>query len=372
MTFFINIQRCTLYPITVDLWIIPQAVKSMKDFATNWWLGVETDTINQMGGGDGRESKIKDPIWILDDALNAAGYRKGTDYWCQTVECPSNVSHIAVQQQMLKMMQIANPQNKSHQRFLFILDRRQPICLQKRKMDLVDSSDATNQTMRSDDRLYLVKPKWRSDPKHPQRRQYHTVTPYFRTIPEACFSLPQQLLFPRRGDADYGVNDMMNGYKFVVSYHVLQHDQVRAYWYIHGGGQRFQIEDAAWIWPRYFSKVKGKEQRLSSDQDLKSYAESRPLLDDDFYEFQKQCNAMRIKKPAETTDAEQSDAKRKQQRIRQKVDAPKPAPEVVREHKNQRKRTNPHHEVNAKVPRNVLNEPIAPKRVKEKVPCFVM
>ena len=278
----------------------------MKDFATNWWLGAEADTkINQMGRGDGRESEINNAIWKLDDGLHAAGYRKGTDYWCQSVTCSSNLNYISIQQQMLRMLQVANSQNESHQRFLFIVDRREPICLQKRNMNFVDSSESIKRTMRSDDRLYLVKPKWRSGPK---RGYYHNVSPYFRTIPEACLSLTEQCLFPRNKTEDYGVNEMMNGYKFVISYHVLEHDQVRAYWYIHGGGQRFQIEDAAWIWPRYFSKIKGKEQRLSSNQDLESYGESRVLLDDDFYEFQKQCGAMRIKKPAESTDAAESGA----------------------------------------------------------------
>ena len=292
--------------LTVDLWIIPRAVKSMKDFATNWWIGVEADTkINQMGRGDGRESVVHNAIWKLADRLHAVGYRQGTDYWCQHVMCSSNLNYISIHQQMLKMLQIANPQNESHHRFLFIVDRREPICLQKRNMNFVDSSDSTKQTMRSDDRLYLVKPKWRFGPK---RGHYDSVSPYFRTVPEACLSLTEQSLFPRNKVRDYGVNEMMNGYKFVISYHVLEHDQVRAYWYIHGGGQRFQIEDAAWIWPLYFSKVQGKEQRLSSDQDLESFAESRPLLDDDFYEFQEQCAAMRIKKPAESTDAAESEA----------------------------------------------------------------
>ena len=57
-----------------------------------------------------------------------------------------------------------------------------------------------------------------------------------------------------------------------------------AYWYVHGGGQRFDLRDMQWAWPQLFDQVDGKPQRLSQDivRDIKSI---KPLCSDGYINF---------------------------------------------------------------------------------------
>jgi len=281
--------------------IIPQSVERntqcMDYYIGGIGISKKSDFI-QMGDGNGTVFTVEHPIWRLEDALKNAGFDEKKDYWSESVACSSNLNFISIRQQMMKMLKTANPRNEGNQRFVFIVDRRHWINLQKKDMNFVDSS-GNKQIAPSDDRIYLLKTKQFN--KRKRRTEYQRVSRYYRTIPESCLSLSRDFLFPKDdGTTNYGINDMLNGYKFVLSYHVLQHDQVAAYWYIHEGGQRFELKDAEWIWPRFFTKMDGKEQKSATKEDgkdnLEEFAKERSLLDDDFSEFEKQCAMMRIKK----------------------------------------------------------------------------
>ena len=92
---------------------------------------------------------------------------------------------------------------------------------------------------------------------------------------------------------DYGILDVFNGYKFALTYHILEKDNITPYFYYGHGGKVFDLDDIEWLWPRFFVDINDKTQKL--DQYILNMINGIgikrecQLYDIEFDEFIKQC-----------------------------------------------------------------------------------
>ena len=112
---------------------------------------------------------------------------------------------------------------------------------------------------------------------------------------EICMGLSNKYILPYTDkgiNVPIGILDALNGYKFAFSYHLLEQDNNKVYWYFTGGCKRFLLNDIEWLWSRYFCKINGNIQYLSNEikNNINIFKKNKKLSNLCFDEFKRQFN----------------------------------------------------------------------------------
>merc|ERR1712083_655477 len=93
-------------------------------------------------------------------------------------------------------------------------------------------------------------PNWRNNASEDQ------ITKQYYRFMECMLAASKDYIFPNAicggNEPPIGSFDTMNGYKFLLSFHLFESNQYKLYWYLNRGSLRFELEDMTWLWPNYF------------------------------------------------------------------------------------------------------------------------
>ncbi len=320
------------------------------------FYGNTENKFNKMGKVANHE-KVLHPLWDLEKYLKKDGYRKNIDYWCDYLEDPLRSveekihnmilestyslkkTHLLVYRFLLEInkhktissdivnlicLYTIDPcwierNTTQYRRYIFIIDRRNPKNLEKQNMGYIKPNYfKTSQDW--PDKIYLVRSKIHEKEQITKKvrtaksakaekveetakevkaaKSIKKISEHFISVPEVCLGYSKEYLFPNTEDSEsgpIGITDALNGYKFALSYHLLEYDSCKAYWYINKGSQKFELDDMEWLWTRFFHKIENKEQILSDENKiaLKKYIYEKRLPDDKFNEFWRQTHEMK-------------------------------------------------------------------------------
>eukprot|EP01083_Nonionella_stella_P144452 451070_1 len=271
-------------PLQLDACIIPQLTTPVsydKDGKLRF---------NRMGIWDKTKEEVAHPIWSIAELLKQARYVEGREFLCVNAE--GTVAN--VQKQLHRMWKTLRANQDKYRRYVLVIDRRNPKNLGQKDMGHKPPR-YWKQTKHWTDKIYLVAPK-----------RAHKMSTEVRRIQELFFAYSKQYLLPQHIGRNIGINDALNGYKFALSFHILDQDTSSVYFYHNSGGVKFELTDIEWLWVRFFNKfsrgVQGDrvtrhgEQKLSDRNKklLKKYYRTKRLVDAKFDEFWKQSHAIRI------------------------------------------------------------------------------
>eukprot|EP01083_Nonionella_stella_P179117 634856_1 len=270
-------------PFQLDFCIIPQLATPVsydKDGKLRF---------NRMGIWNKATKEVAHPIWRITELLKQAHYAQDRDFVCEDAQ--DTVSKL--QKQLYQMWKTLRADLGKYRRYVLVIDRRNPKNLDEKDM-AHEPPRYWKQTKDWTDRIYLIAPKCA-----------HEMSMEVRSIQELFFAYSKQYLLPHIG-RNIGINDALNGYKFALSFHILDQDTSSVYFYHNSGGVKFELTDIEWLWVRFFNKfsrgVQGDrvtrhgEQKLSDRNKklLKKYYRTKRLVDAKFDEFWKQSHAIRI------------------------------------------------------------------------------
>ena len=222
------ILRSPVCPIQLDFMIIPQCVSESK-------IGYENAIIT-----DYDEQCDRLPFAINDQIVGDIGehLRKcGVPFVERQLDREPAQFHKILSRSFDKMA------NKGrHQRFIFVIDRRNP---------KFDGKYCLRGSGKKDwpDRLYIFCP-----------HQYNQISTQCDNVPEGFIDRTMEYLLPLNANSVIGANCVANGYVFALSYHLYQADKLKAYFHSNGCVQRFTKDEAQYYFPRLFMKVNGKFQ----------------------------------------------------------------------------------------------------------------
>ena len=82
--------------------------------------------------------------------------------------------------------------------------------------------------------------------------------------------------------------DAVNGYKFGFSYHILNNNNMKSFFYYLTGCFVFRLQDIKWLWQTYFDK----KQKLSKEmiKKIDDLNKHKKLINIEYQEFVKQSN----------------------------------------------------------------------------------
>jgi len=286
-------------PFQIDVVIIPQCVKDgplegkedvfSDDESENEDGSDEkssTDGKYVMGLGIGSKgTKYRPMIEIPDigEYLKQSGYEVDKDYVCQEMDDKrlSNKELAWRKFDAMRNHMCGGKENPTHQRIVFIVDRRN-----------IDPKTGIPRVAMGDkkkwkDMVYCIKPK---------AKEHNTLPECYEVLPEALFSMTQQLLLPAnptlkeqnggKPTKAIGIRESLNGYMFAMSFHVFSAAVMRAYFSYGGQMQRFYMRDVVDLWPMLFAKdADGKPQSVSELQRYELEGEKLAFLDRDFEGF---------------------------------------------------------------------------------------
>eukprot|EP01083_Nonionella_stella_P293671 998796_1 len=273
-------------------------------------------------------------IWNVEDLLRhkKCGYIKNTDYFVTSAPSPNLDDTNALRSCLFGLLErcitvSARNGDKRSNRYIFIIDRRNPQNLKDRTLKqkpIIGEAQHEQKTQQKDwaDKIYIIIPKryrdeegnplcicggrltktkrnasmrntkccwcdetegntiWKcsnhktdktyvlcSDGCEKERPEpYGKISSEWHILPESCLGLSKgNILFNpyTEGSIPITMNDALSGYMFGLSYHVLSLNNICAYWYHNTGGTVFQLNDIATGWPQWFDKINGKKQALS-------------------------------------------------------------------------------------------------------------
>ncbi len=309
------------YTVTINN-LINGISDNLQELSTNKCCAMTKDT---------GSSNPKCHLWDLEECLKKDGYVRSLDYWCDYIENDSlefveqkindmifrsmygahnhknicllvnrfllgiykyeiipddilNIIHSYMDPYWI-VRNISLYNNKQYRRYIYIIDRRNPKNLQNKDMSYAKEVYC-NSSKDWQDKIYLIRP-----------RIYGKISKHFMDAMEVFLGYSKGYLFPNTEgskSAPIGITDTLNGYNFVLSYHLLKHNLAKAYWYVYGGGQRFELEDIEWLWGRFFAKINGQEQLLNKKtlDCLHMYSREKILCDNGFCEFWEQSHRM--------------------------------------------------------------------------------
>ena len=269
-------------PVQIDVMVIPQCTKSVKStqynsddddddddsdydekseisnnqsskphVTTNDKGYNITDTDHEwmgLGGKDNLKSNNHNTqeIGNIGRYLQECGYQENTDFFVELLK-PDDLIPRKIEETFAKLHEKCfGARNESHQRFVFIVDRRDPKSLKD------NAGKYANYALNNkdwSDQVYCI-----------QMKQEHggVMPTEFVRLPEALFDLSHCILPPQstnikdRIAKPIGINDSLNGYMFVLSYHVYNPDTIRSYFSYCGSTQRFELVDVEKFWPSLF------------------------------------------------------------------------------------------------------------------------
>eukprot|EP01084_Bolivina_argentea_P174837 302825_1 len=223
-------------PSHIDFIIIPQCVKGINindiDIKDQSYYDQEDDSDDDkqqetdeemdflwMGFGGTDSGKVfKKPVYEINDIemyLNECNYKKDQDYIVDEIsyfdrdsdkKFNEQFNDITIKRTLKKMhTQILknNKMNSSHQRLIFIIDRRNPKIFDTENVNRMSYS-LYNKNW--NDKIYCIKPK-----------QYFNIPKPYYFLPECLFCLSQQLLLPsnkKYKNKIIGIRESLNGYLF--------------------------------------------------------------------------------------------------------------------------------------------------------------
>eukprot|EP01083_Nonionella_stella_P041418 112303_1 len=161
--------------------------------------------LNSMGTCDEAKEETIHPIDDLGHHLKQSRYVKGRDFLCEG----AHDTIAKVQKQLYKMWETLSAGQDKYKRYALVIDRSNP----------------------STDRIYVIIPK-----------RAHNASREVRSIQDLCVAYSKQYLLPHNGRAR-GINDALNGYKFVLSFHILDHNTLKVHFYNNNGGHKFELID---------------------------------------------------------------------------------------------------------------------------------
>ena len=253
--------HCNYNPIQFDFWFIPKSTKMNEMNGTPFDVNElkqqqpqqqqyqETNNNNNNNNNVLSDRDGNKLCNNLEKHLEKHGYIQNIDFWSQFVD----EKRQSIEKQFHSMWKNANGENKRYCRYIFIVDRRNKI------------------------KIYLIKPK-----------KYNLISYNFECEPEICWINSKNYLFP----PNISVNDILNGYKFVLSYHLFSDICSNVYWYFNNGSTKFELQDVEWLFPRYFYKNE-KLNKVNSSL-LKECMNKKQLKDIKWSSFYQQCHAMKI------------------------------------------------------------------------------
>eukprot|EP01083_Nonionella_stella_P293673 998803_1 len=271
-------------------------------------------------------------IWKIEDLLRhkKCGYFENRDYFVTNAPDldDTNALRLCLFGLLEKCIaESARTGDKRRNRYIFIIDRRNPQNLKDRTLKqkpIIGEAQHEQKTQQKDwaDKIYIIIPKryrdeegnplcicggrltktkrnasmrntkccwcdetegntiWKcsnhktdktyvlcSDGCEKERPEpYGKISSEWHILPESCLGLSKgNILFNpyTEGSIPITMNDALSGYMFGLSYHVLSLNNICAYWYHNTGGTVFQLNDIATGWPQWFDKINGKKQALS-------------------------------------------------------------------------------------------------------------
>ena len=267
------------FPCQIDFCILPQLIK--KNYTESSFLEEEINKINEEQKTDMSMStwiaynfdnfpqyqkSIVDfeqcKIWSIGEYLAKQGYIKNKDYWTDEVQ-----SEYSFYNQLKSMWQKARTTAEGYQRFVCIIDRRNPECIKNKNMH--GKMHKYNMLQKQwKDKIYLFSPKLRNG------CQQYISTEYAR-LPEVCLAYTKAFLL------------LFDRHHFALSFKSQGPQATKVHWYFNKYGQRFDLSDVAWLWKRYFMRVDGTEQELTNrNKQFLSYLQKyKKLPDKKFEEF---------------------------------------------------------------------------------------
>eukprot|EP01083_Nonionella_stella_P164426 544139_1 len=279
-------------PCHVDIVMIPQCVKGLADADapsfdpstsyiddedgddddekdTFWYMGY--------GGATNTANKPRNQINDIGTYLQQSGYVRDKDYIMDEMTYVADgdqdkhkththlFSAMMVKRKLKLMHQSMNATTHSHQRLIFIIDRRNPDVLKgTKKMSYTLIGKNWN------DRIYCIRPK-----------HYKNMPKTYRFLPEAMFCMSRQLLLPvnkqmqLQDQRNIGIRDSLYGYLFTTSYHIYSEKTVRAYFGYKTSIQRFYLEDVVKFWPKLFV-----ESNIQINEDTQEFMLQTPRFED--------------------------------------------------------------------------------------------
>eukprot|EP01083_Nonionella_stella_P310364 1102395_1 len=277
-------NKAQAMPFQLDFCIIPQLTTPVS-YDNDGKL-----RFNRMGIWDKTKEEVAHPIWRIAELLKQSHYVQDRDFLCEDAQ--DTVAKL--QKQLHRMWKTLRADQDKYKRYVLVIDRRNPKNLDEKDM-AHEPPRYWQQTKDWTDRIYLIAPKCA-----------HKMSKKVRSIQELFFAYSKQYLLPQHIGRNIGINDALNGYKFALSFHILDQDTSSVYFYHNSGGVKFELTDIEWLWVRFFNKfsrgVQGDrvtrhgEQKLSDRNKklLKKYYRTKRLVDAKFDEFWKQSHAIRI------------------------------------------------------------------------------
>ena len=283
-------------PVQIDVLLIPQCTKSLKsnnipqdfydnnsddddddeatevtnndDSSNNQWMGLEGEANLKSHNHCCKE------IGDIGEYLKECGYQKNKDFIVETLE--RHLEPGIIEQIFLDMhKQIGGARSE---RVVFIVDRRDPETLTNNEQKYPEYKLKNKNWP---DQIYCIKMK----------KEHGGMMPaQFVRLPESLFDLSHCILPPQlpnirnRIIKPIGINDSLNGYMFVLSYHVYNHDTVRAYFSYCGSTQRFELQDVEKFWSSIFVKIDGDiKQNIRKQPNC--HGKMQGLRDNEFHTF---------------------------------------------------------------------------------------
>eukprot|EP01083_Nonionella_stella_P310363 1102389_1 len=268
-------------PFQLDFCIIPQLATPVsydKDGKLRF---------NRMGIWNKATKEVAHPIWRITELLKQAHYAQDRDFVCEDAQ--DTVSKL--QKQLHQMWESLLAHQDEYGRYVLVVDRRNPKNLEQQDMGY-EPPRYWKHTKTWIDTIYLIIPK-----------REHKMSREVRSIQELCFAYSKHYLLPHNGRA-IGINDALNGYKFALSFHILDQDTSSVYFYHNNGGVKFELLDIEWLWPRFFNRfsrnvqsdcvTRHGEQKLRDRNKklLRKYHDTKRLVDIKFEEFWGQSHAI--------------------------------------------------------------------------------
>eukprot|EP01083_Nonionella_stella_P153760 494414_1 len=272
-------------PFQLDFCIIPQLATPVsydKDGKLRF---------NRMGIWNKATKEVAHPIWRITELLKQAHYAQDRDFVCEDAQ--DTVSKL--QKQLHQMWKTLRADLGKCRRYVLVIDRRNPKNLDEKDMRH-EPPRYWKQTKDWTDRIYLIAPKCA-----------HKMSKKVRSIQELFFAYSKQYLLPQHIGRNIGIDDALNGYKFALSFHILDHNTSSVYFYNNKGGVTFELLDIEWLWPRFFHRFSRNvqsdnsdcvtehgEQKLSDKNRklLRKYHDTKRLVDIKFEEFWGQSHAI--------------------------------------------------------------------------------
>eukprot|EP01083_Nonionella_stella_P153762 494423_1 len=272
-------------PFQLDFCIIPQ-LTTPASYDNDGKL-----RFNRMGIWDKGRKEVAHPIWRIAELLKQSHYVQDRDFLCEDAQ--DTVAKL--QKQLHRMWKTLRADQDKYKRYVLVIDRRNPKNLDEKDMRH-EPPRYWKLTKDWTDKIYLVAPK-----------RAHKMSTEVRRIQELFFAYSKQYLLPQHIGRNIGIDDALNGYKFALSFHILDHNTSSVYFYNNKGGVTFELLDIEWLWPRFFHRFSRNvqsdnsdcvtehgEQKLSDKNRklLRKYHDTKRLVDIKFEEFWGQSHAI--------------------------------------------------------------------------------